>query len=218
MALQASYRQGWKTDSRSNRHLSKFWTPHERRRNRNRVILLRGAAGGPPEKPVSENPVSQDLAYTSAMKRIALSALALFLVTAHAATVKVQLRIPSRQYEASEQILATVDNLGTQPITICIDAGHWSLNMGKVESTPIPFWFERKIGQQWGILIGSDLPSVVVPEVVEAGKSLEFPFRLSDKGTMRLRLNYWPGARPDLNCTPPPRGAKQLVSPTFVIG
>jgi len=59
MALQASYRQGWKTKSRSNPHLSNFWIAQERRRNRDRVVLLLALVAIPPEKPVTENPVYQ---------------------------------------------------------------------------------------------------------------------------------------------------------------
>src|ERR1700674_1648815 len=47
MALQASYRQGWKTHSHSNPHLSNFWIG---RRNRNRIILLLSLAGSPARK------------------------------------------------------------------------------------------------------------------------------------------------------------------------
>jgi len=57
MALQASYRRGWKTQSRSNWHLSIFWTAQQRRRNRNRIALLVGLVGNTAEKPVTDNAV-----------------------------------------------------------------------------------------------------------------------------------------------------------------
>jgi hypothetical protein len=56
-----------------------------------------------------------------------------------------------------------------------------------IEATPTPFWVERNPGGKWGILfVGSDIGSNQHAEVLEAGKSTKFPFRLSDTGTMRL--------------------------------
>ena len=48
---------------------------------------------------------------------------------------------------------------------------------------------------KWGtLMIGPDVDSFKLPEVLDAGKSMEFPFRLGDSGRMRLRLTYWNGS------------------------
>jgi hypothetical protein len=152
------------------------------------------------------------------MKRIVWSALALFLVSVYAATVKVRLTIPARKDRIEEQILAKVENIDTEPITICVETGQTSANKGEMEATPSPFWVEQNTGGRWGaLLLGTDIGSFAKAEVVEAGKSMKFPFRLSDRGRMRLRLNYWPGSMPNLNCTSKPKDANQLAPSTFTL-
>ena len=64
-------------------------------------------------------------------------------------------------------------------------------------------------------MIGPDVGSFRNPEVLAPGKSLEFPFRLNDSGQMRLRLSYWNGSLPGLNCHAPRKGAKQVTSAYF---
>jgi hypothetical protein len=84
---------------------------------------------------------------------------------------------------------------------------------GDIEATPTPFCVERNPGGKWGALfIGPDRGSYQNAEVLEAGKSTQFPFRLGETGTIRLRLNYWPGSKPNLNCKAQPKGAKRLAS------
>jgi hypothetical protein len=172
-----------------------------------------------PEIPLDENTVSRAVAYTFAMTRIALIALVFLLVCGNAAGAQVRVTLAARQYKAHEQIHATVENIGTQPITICIEVGQWSVKEnGDTEATPSPFWVERNTSGRWATLfIGPDIGNYQLAEVLEAGKSEEFPFRLSATGTMRLRLNYWPGSQPNLNCKEQPKGAKRLASATFTV-
>ena len=66
-------------------------------------------------------------------------------------------------------------------------------------------------------MIGPDVGSLKTREVLDPGKSLEFPFRLGDSGQMRLRLNYWNGALPSLDCHAPPKTAKLVTSAVFAI-
>jgi hypothetical protein len=82
--------------------------------------------------PYSDNPVSRAVAYTSAMTRIALNTLGLLLVSASAAGAQAQVTLAARQYKAQEKIHAKVENFGTQPITICVGIGQWSINKGDI--------------------------------------------------------------------------------------
>jgi hypothetical protein len=153
------------------------------------------------------------------MTRSALNALVIVLVSASAAGAQVRVTLDARHYKGHEQIHARIQNIGTQPITICIEVGQWSVNeSGDTEATPSPFWIERNTSGKWNtLLIGPDVGSQQDADVLEAGKSDEFPFRLSATGTMRLRLKYWLGSKPNLNCKAQPRGAKRVASPTFTV-
>jgi hypothetical protein len=66
-------------------------------------------------------------------------------------------------------------------------------------------------------MIGPDVGSIRAAVVLEAGESREFPFRLIESGRMRLRLNYWRGSIPNLDCHAPPKGLKLLTSTVFTI-
>jgi hypothetical protein len=66
-------------------------------------------------------------------------------------------------------------------------------------------------------VIGWDVGHGLAAEVLEAGKSMEFPFSLLSSGRMRLIMNYWPGSLGDLNCKTPPKHAKTVTSPVFTI-
>jgi hypothetical protein len=179
---------------------------------------LRQSQGGAGHA-AAEHAVPRVVAYTSAVTRIVLKTLALVLVTAGVSSAQVRVTLAARQYKAHEQIHAKLENPGTQPITICINVGQWSVNgNGDIEPTPSPFWVERNSGGKWNaLLIGPDLGNYLDAYVLEAGKSDEFPFRLSDTGTMRLRFNYWLGSRPSLNCKTQPRGTKRVASPRFIV-
>ena len=103
-------------------------------------------------------------------------------------------------------------------MTFCVEFGQTSRKDGEVESTPIPFWVESYGNGRWGtLMIGPDMGRGEFPVMLEPGKSQEFGFRLNGTGTMRLRLLYWRGAFPDLDCQKPPKGAKRVTSSTFVL-
>ena len=53
--------------------------------------------------------------------------------------------------------------------------------------------------------------------VLEAGQSEEFLLQLNDSGDMRLRLDYWRGAIPNLACASLPKGSKEVTSAVFTI-
>jgi hypothetical protein len=144
-------------------------------------------------------------------------AFALFYATGLAAQVRIV--VPKRQYQPEEQIKARLENRSSRPITICVQFGQWSPKEGTIESTPSPFLVEQRGNGRWSVLlIGPDVGSNSQPVEVGSGKSLDFPFRLRDRGTMRLRLDYWIGSGPDVNCKDPTRGTKRLRSTTFTVG
>lgn len=71
---------------------------------------------------------------------------------------------------------------------------------------------------RWSVLlIGPDVGSSLQTVEVDSGKSLEFPFRLIEEGTLRLRLDYWVGSS-DGKCNGVEKGAKHLRSANFTVG
>jgi hypothetical protein len=112
--------------------------------------------------------------------------------------------------------VAKLENQTSQSITVCVQFGQSSPKEDTIESTPSPFFVERNDKGKWSVLInGPDVGNNSQPAEVESGKSMEVPFRLNGEGTMRLRLDYWVGSRPDVNCNGPTEDTKHLRSPTF---
>jgi hypothetical protein len=164
-------------------------------------------------------PRGYSLAYTSAMPRLILATLGLSLIFGTAALAQVKIAVRPQQYKMHEEIRAKVENMGNSAVTFCVEFGQTSMKEGEVESTPSPFWVQRNDNGRWGtLMIGPDVGSAWAAVVLEAGESKEFPFRLNDSGRMRLRLNYWRGSLPNLNCHVPPKGSKLLTSAVFTIG
>ncbi|MGC1416389.1 MAG: hypothetical protein WA817_13965 [Candidatus Acidiferrum sp.] len=129
-----------------------------------------------------------------------------------------KITVPVKQYKVGEQIPAKVENRGKYAITFCVEFGQTSMKDGEVESTPSPFWVQSKDNEKWGtLIIGPDVGSIRQPVVLQVGESAGFPFRLAGAGKMRLRLNYWRGSFPDLDCRAKPKGKKLLTSATFTI-
>lgn len=118
-----------------------------------------------------------------------------------------------------ETIHASIENAGSKPVIFCIEAGQTSpKGDGEIEATPSPFWVQRNNNGKWStLLIGPDWGSVRTRQVLDPGKSLEFPFRLADSGQMRLRMNYWNSSLPSLDCNAPPKGAKLVTSAIFIV-
>jgi hypothetical protein len=152
------------------------------------------------------------------MTRVALTSVVLWLVTSGTAIAQVKVTLSAPRYKAQEQILATVENNNTGPITMCIEVGQTSPKSSGIEPTPTPFSVEQNNGGKWAaLLIGPDVGSSRHAEGVDAGKSLVFPFRLGEKGKMRLRLEYWLGSRTDLDCSARAKGTKQVTSAIFSV-
>lgn len=126
--------------------------------------------------------------------------------------------LPKDQFKVQEQIRATLENNESRPLTICIEWGQWSPKGDSIESTPSPFFVEKLRGEKWEILLnGPDIGTNRQPEELDPGKTLVFPFRLNEQGIMRLRLDYWVGARANLDCKNHPKRAKHVRSRVFTV-
>jgi hypothetical protein len=134
------------------------------------------------------------------------------------ASARVKITLPKQKYGVQEVIPARVENRGTNPVTVCVEFGHLSSKGQGLESTPLPFWVEQNSGGEWHtLLIGPDVGSSRHAMELDSGKSLDFPFTLTTTGTLRLQLQYWPGSRPQLDCTNPPKGVKRVRSISFSV-
>jgi len=146
------------------------------------------------------------------MLRIVLAACGFVLTLATPSIAQVKINVPEQHYKAREQIRAKVENTNTQPVTLCIGF------LGLIEISPSPFWVEQNIKGKWHLLImGPDVGNQRTSLVLGAGESEEFFVRLSDSGRTRLRLEYWSGSIPKLNCDARPKGSKVATSSLFMI-
>jgi hypothetical protein len=156
--------------------------------------------------------------YTQAMIRVAWFTCVLLLILPSAAVAQVKVSVPSQHYKAHEKINAKVENRTDNAVTFCLEVGQTSSNNGEIESTPLPFGVEQNSNGKWGaLLIGPDVGSFRGAIVTRAGESREFPFRLNDSGRMRLRLNYWRGSIPTLDCSHPPKRMRAVTSAVFTV-
>jgi hypothetical protein len=119
-----------------------------------------------------------------------------------AAAAQLKINLPPQHQKRYEKIHASIENTGNKPVTFCIEVGQTSpKGDGEIETTPSPFWVQGNNKGKWGtLMIGPDVGSFKLPEVLDPGKSIEFPFRLGDSGRMRLRLTYWNGSLQSLDC------------------
>jgi hypothetical protein len=123
----------------------------------------------------------------------------------------VKINVAGQRFGRGEDIHAKVTNTGGKPITLCVEF----TSMSKL---PLPFAAQRNTDGKWGtLLLGSDSGPNGWALVLKAGESAEFPFQLSDPGKMRLILEYWQGAKPNLNCNSLPKGSKVFRSAVFTI-
>ena len=144
--------------------------------------------------------------------------LALLLLSA-SLSAQVRIVLPKRHYQSQEQIPAKLENMTSGPVTVCVGFGQWVPKGGTIESTPSPFFVEQIDDGKWSFLLNSpDFGSNSQPVKVDAGKSMQFHFRLNGAGIMRLRLDYWIGSRSDVKCNGPRKDTKHLFSETFSLG
>ena len=152
------------------------------------------------------------------MKHVVLATVGPFLILSITTRAQVKVTVPVRQFKVQQKIYAKVENAGKDAVTLCVEAGQTSPLAGGVEATPTPFWVQHHSNGKWStLLIGPDVGGMKTPLVLEAGEAQQFPFRLNDYGEMRLRLNYWRGSIPDLDCKATPKGSKLVTSDVFTI-
>ena len=131
---------------------------------------------------------------------------------------QVKVVLPAKAFRVRETIQATVTNDGKVPVTYCVEFGQHSPKGDAIETTPIPFYVQKRHEGRWStLLIGPDIGSLRSPVVLEPGKSHQFPFALVDVGDMRLVLRYWVGDLENLNCSSPPKGTKTKKSKVFSV-
>ena len=147
-----------------------------------------------------------------------LALFGLSLLLSNVSFAQVKITVPAQLYGPHEQIHAKVKNTGKSAVTLCVEFGQTSSKEDGVESTPSPFWVQRIDKGKWGtLMIGPDVGSTRGAVVLEAGEFKEFLLRLGDSGKMRLRLSYWKGSMPGLDCNAVPKGSQQVSSGVFTI-
>jgi hypothetical protein len=139
-----------------------------------------------------------------------LSAVVLLLALAPGVRAQVRVTVPPKNYLIGEQITATVTNDKADAITVCVESGQISTTKDSQVSTPVPFTIEIETHQGWKVsMVSPDSGGSRVAVVLESNKSLEFPFWPPSRGKLRLRMRYWDGARPGMNCAHPPKDSRK---------
>jgi len=134
---------------------------------------------------------------------------------------QVRVSTPGSDYKSHQQIDVQITNAGKNAVSYCVEFGQHSFKTARggvenMETTPIPFYVQRQNSRSWGtLLIGPDIGSSRHAVVLKAGESQQYPFRLSDRGQMRLVLDYWRGEN-DRVCEYP-QGKKTTRSNIFVV-
>lgn len=148
--------------------------------------------------------------------------LLIFVALFNSAVVsQVRVSAGGEEFNSHQQIPVRISNAGTNNVSYCVEFGQWSSKTGSgqtddVEATPIPFYVQKQSGGKWGtLLIGPDVGSSRRAVLLRAGESQQFPFRLGDRGRMRLVLDYWRGEN-DSVCKFP-MGKKITRSKIFVV-
>jgi hypothetical protein len=115
------------------------------------------------------------------------------------ALCQVRVSTLNTDFDSRGRIDAQIINTGKVAVSYCVEFGQISHKTvtgaaEDVEPTPIPFYVQKQNGSRWGtLMIGPDVGSSRRAVVLKAGESQQYPFRLSDRGRMRLVLDYWRG-------------------------
>lgn len=133
------------------------------------------------------------------------------------ASAQVTIAVPQKQYQPHELIDVTITNTGSRKVTFCTEFGQWSYPANDhLEITPTPVHVQRQSQRKWSTLLnGPDIGSSRHPDNLAPGESRHYPFRLVDKGKLRLVLECWLGS--DAPACNNPRGRKLTRSQVFVI-
>jgi len=135
-------------------------------------------------------------------------AISLFLIPTALSQVRI---VTSRtDFNSHDRIDVQITNTGEKAVSYCVEFGQISYKgeivsapepdhsripaYVRVETTPIPFYVQKDKSGKWRtLMIGPDIGSSRHAVVLEAGESQQYPFRLGDRGRMRLVLDYWLG-------------------------
>ena len=134
---------------------------------------------------------------------------------------QVRMSMSRTDFNSHDRIAVQITNTGKSAASYCVEFGQFSFKAGTgtaqdMESTPIPFFVQTDNAGKWGTLLnGPDIGSSRHAVVLKAGESQQYPFRLSDRGRMRLVLDYWRGDN-DIVCEFP-KGKKTTRSKVFVV-
>ena len=152
---------------------------------------------------------------SSMLSRILVALLSLLALTP-AVRAQVRVSVPRGNHHIEEKVTATVMNGSRGPITICVESGQISTTKDPQVSTQVPFTIESQSPQGWKVLMvrASGSRSAVV---LESKKSLEYPFWPPSHGELRLRMRYWEGARPDMDCARPPKDSRKAKPAVFEV-
>jgi hypothetical protein len=137
--------------------------------------------------------------------------------------VQSQVRVSTlgAEFNSHDQINVQISNAAKGTVSYCVEFGQHSFKAASgtvedMETTPIPFYVQRQNGRKWAtLLIGPDIGSSRHAVVLKPGQSQHYPFRLSDRGRMRLILDYWDGEN-EKACEYP-KGTKTTRSNAFVV-
>lgn len=148
--------------------------------------------------------------HTYEMLRLTWCCVLASLMLPSATVAQVRIQIPQQHYKIREEIRTKVSNTANYPVTVCLGF--------LPDSIVSPFEIQQYGNGKWGILLlGIDIGGGSVRTVLKPGQSYDFPFHLNDPGRMRLRLEYWRGSLPNLNCNDLPKGSKLTTSKTFTV-
>jgi hypothetical protein len=143
-----------------------------------------------------------------------------FLLLSPIVQSQVRVRTVGAEFKSHDRIDAQITNAkGT--VSYCVEFGQHSFKAASgtvedMETTPIPFYVQRQNDRKWAtLLIGPDIGSSKHVVVLKPGQSQHYPFRLSDRGRMRLVLDCLDGEN-EKACEYP-KGKKTTRSNAFVV-
>jgi len=144
-----------------------------------------------------------------------------FLLLSQIVQSQVRVSTLGAEFKSHDQINAQITNAAKGTVSYCVEFGQHSFKAASgtvedMETTPIPFYVQRQNGRKWAtLLIGPDIGSSKHVVVLKPGQSQRYPFRLSDRGRMRLVLDYLDGEN-EKACEYP-KGKKTTRSNAFVM-
>ncbi|PYX08842.1 MAG: hypothetical protein DMG88_09090 [Acidobacteria bacterium] len=130
---------------------------------------------------------------------------------------QIQVHVPAARFRPHNVIDVVIRNVSAKDVSFCVEYGFRSFrDPDHPETTPTPVYVKRKDKHGWNtLLIGPDVGSMRHSVSLGPGEFHEYPFRLSDSGTMRVLLDYWLGE--NNHACENPKGRKTAKSRLFVV-